>query len=401
MATFNPFTARDISHTKQPLSSMLPPFVFGTGTFNIQFNKDPYALDTSTLVYQALEHGVRSFDTSPYYGPAEVLLGEGLNSPEVRARWKRQDYFILTKCGRVGNETFDYSPAWIRKSVARSCERMHTDYLDVVYCHDVEFVSEDEVIGAVKELRRIRDEEGRLRYVGISGYPLDVLCRLAERVQKETTEPLDIVQSYGNFTLQNTRLATEGVPRLKAAGVDVVTAASLLNLGLFRNEGLPENALAWHPSPPGMREAAKRAAEFCKSHDEKLEALAIRYAVEEWMTKGSEVGSRGDPSAGIEWKPGEYVLNGVEKLGAAVIGISTIYELKHALALWRSVLDGLEGGQEIATKAGRWKRSHEWSLNRRQATQMLAEAVRERLGEWIDYSWTSPPLDFVNRPRTE
>jgi len=401
MATFNPPAIHNSSHPKKPLSSILPPLIFGTGTFNIQFNKDLYALNTKALVYETLNHGVRSFDTSPYYGPAEVLLGEGLNAPEIRERWKREDYFILTKCGRIDNETFDYSPTWIRQSVARSCERMHTSYLDVVYCHDVEFVSEDEVIGAVKELRRIRDEEDRVRYVGISGYPLNVLCRLAERIQKETAEPLDIVQSYGNLTLQNTRLATDGVPPLKAAGVDVVTTASLLGLGLLRNEGLPENALAWHPSPPGMREAVKHAAEFCKSHDEKLETLAIRYAVEEWVVKGSEVGSLGDPSAGIEWKPGENVLNDNKRLGVVVIGASTIYELKHALALWRSVLDGLDGGQEIATKAGRWKRSHEWSLNRRQATQMLAEAVQEYLGEWINYSWMSPPPGFVNKPKTE
>lgn len=398
MATPNaPLPPTSSKKPSQPLSAVLPPLIFGTGTFNIQFNKDPYALDTKGLVYQTLSHGVRAFDTSPYYGPAEILLGEGLNTDEVKSRWQRSDYFILTKCGRIDSDTWDYSPEWIRKSVDRSLERFHTRYLDVVYCHDIEFVSEEEVLGAVRELRRIRDEQGSVRYVGISGYPLEVLCRVAERIKDETGEPIDVVQSYANFTLQNTRLATEGVPRLKAAGVDVVSTASLLGLGLLRNEGLPENALKWHPSPEGMRDAVTKAAKFCKDRDEKLEAVAIRYAVEQWMIRGSEVGSLGDPSAGIPWRAEEYKLHGGKRLGVAVMGASTVYELEHTLALWRSVLDGLEGGKEIASKAGRWKRAHEWSLNRRHATEMLAEAVQDILGEWFSYVWESPPPGFVNQ----
>lgn len=46
----------------------------------------------------------------------------------------------MTKCGRYGKATFDYSPATIRESIARSLERLKTDYLDTVYLHDVEFV---------------------------------------------------------------------------------------------------------------------------------------------------------------------------------------------------------------------------------------------------------------------
>lgn len=46
----------------------------------------------------------------------------------------------MTKCGRYGNSTFDYSPKTIRESIYRSLERLKTDYLDTVYLHDVEFV---------------------------------------------------------------------------------------------------------------------------------------------------------------------------------------------------------------------------------------------------------------------
>jgi D-arabinose 1-dehydrogenase len=400
MTTSNSTATQPRGKPKQPLSSILPPLIFGTGTFNTQFNADPYALNTTDLVYQTLARGVRAFDTSPYYGPSEILLGEALNAESFKQRWKRHDYFILTKCGRIDSDTWDFSPQWVRQSVGRSLERFRTGYLDVVYCHDVEFASPEDVIGAVKELRRLRDEDGSIRYVGISGYPLDVLCSLAERIREETGEPLDVVQSYANFTLQNTRLATEGVPRLKAAGVDVVTTASLLSLGLLRGDGLPRTAESWHPAPRELREAVVKAATFCKELDEKLEAVAIRYAVEGWMVHGSDLGALGDPSAGIPWD-GSHKLNGGRRLGVAVMGASTLPELDQTLVLWRSILDGLEGGKELAEKGGRWKRAHEWSLNRRQATQMLAEAIKEILGEWYGYTWDSPPKGWVNKPRKD
>jgi D-arabinose 1-dehydrogenase len=82
-----PYTFADGRRT--PLSSILPPLVFGTATFNHQYNSDPFALDTTGLVTSALTHGIRAFDTSPYYGPSEQLLGDALATPFVRETFPR------------------------------------------------------------------------------------------------------------------------------------------------------------------------------------------------------------------------------------------------------------------------------------------------------------------------
>lgn len=384
------------SSQKTPLSAVLPPLIFGTGTFNYQFVSDPYAMDAKGLVQAALERGIRAFDTSPYYGPSETILGEALNTDIVRANFPREDYYLITKCGRIAQEEFDYSPEWIRKSIARSLARLGTDYLDLVYCHDVEFVSEDEAVEAVRTLRRIRDEEGTIKYVGISGYPLKVLCSVARRVLRETGEPLDAVLSYANFTLQNTLLATEGIEQLREAGVDVVPNASPLGMGLLRREGVPTGGAGdWHPATEGLRAAAKRASKFCDSHDEKFGDIAIRYAVENWIKLGASVGSRGDPASGIPWNRESSEEN--PKLGVTVMGFSRLIELLKGLVVWHSVLDGFEGGDETARKAGRWNRDHEWSVNRKKAVQILADGIREHLDEYLDYTWDSPPKGFVNK----
>jgi len=381
------------------LSEILPPLIFGCATFNYQYNADPYQLDTTGLVQEALELGVRAFDTSPYYGPSEELLGAALDTEYVRSKLHREDFYILTKCGRIASEEFDYSKESVYLSVKRSLKRLRTDYLDVVYCHDVEFVSDDEVLEAVNELRRIRNEEGTIKYIGISGYPVDVLCRLAKRILHETGEPLDIVMSYANFTLQNTLLASYGIKELKEAGVDVVPNASPLGMGMLRRGGIPIGSMGdWHPSSSGLRAAVNDASDFCDSHGERLEVVAIRYALEQWITIGESVGSRGDPASGVPWERKSISeLFGEKKMGVSVMGVSKKEELEKTLQVWRSILDGLEDGKETCRKAGRWARDHEWSLNRKHAVEILSGGIKEQLDGWLDHAWDSPSPDYVRR----
>lgn len=381
--------------TSPPLSSLLPPLILGTATFNDQYNPDPYALPTTGIVHRALSLGVRAFDTSPYYGPAEELLGKALNTPFVHEKFPRRDYFLLTKVGRIAGAEFDYSAPYVRRSVQRSLDHLHTKYLDLVYCHDVEFVTPAEVLTAVRELRRIRDETGRIKYVGISGYPVEVLCELAEMIFEQTREPLDAVMSYANFTLQNTRLSSVALPRLKAAGVDVVPNASVLGMGLLRRSGVPIGAHGdFHPSPNELRVAIQKASDWCDRQDNRIEKVAIRFALEAWMREGEEVGSKGDPASGIPWSR-EKVDHKAAKLGVSVMGVSNIGELNETMRVWRSILDGLEGGEQTAVESGRGTKDRVWSLSRQNQVSQLSKGIRKILGVYLDFAWASPPPDFI------
>ncbi|CAI7662120.1 unnamed protein product [Penicillium crustosum] len=399
-----------------PLSAALPPLIMGTATFNNQYNADPFALPTTELVQRALSRGIRAFDTSPYYGPAEELLGRALATETVQTNFPRETYHILTKVGRIAGSSFDYSPQWIRHSVQRSLQRLHTDYLDVVYCHDVEFVTAAEVVTAVRELRRLRDEEGVLRYVGISGYPVDTLSELAETILRETGEPLDIVMSYANFTLQNTRLHSHALPRLIAAGVDVVPNASPLGMGLLRRDGVPIGSMGdFHPAPDALRSAIRSASDCASRHGEKLEVVAIRFALEAWLRVGAQAGGLGAPLA---------------RAADADPGFFNIAELDETLRVWHSIVDGLENWNEdddasyfdtnfkspgqstpsldvpmrdvptasnILTPQEDLITDRAWSHARGAHILQLAREIRDILGtEWVDYAWASPSPDFVN-----
>ncbi|KAL4746716.1 hypothetical protein BDW72DRAFT_29691 [Aspergillus terricola var. indicus] len=407
-----------------PLSATLPPLIMGTATFNSQYNEDPYALPTTELVHRAFASGIRAFDTSPYYGPAEDLLGRALATDFVQSNFPRSSYHLLTKVGRIAGSSFDYSPKWVRKSVARSLRRLHTEYLDVVYCHDVEFVSAGEVLAAVRELRRIRDAEGTIRHVGISGYPVDVLCDLAELVLRETGEPLDVVMSYANFTLQNTRLLTQGLPRLVAAGVDVIPNASPLGMGLLRRKGVPIGSMGdFHPAPNGLRTAIRNAAEWADTQGEKIEVIAIRFALESWLRDGAKAGALGPPLARSPDSDPSFLsvanMGTGERLGVSVMGVSNIEELTETLRVWHSIVDGLENKDDetedfeteanastipsapsapaILTPSDGIITDRVWSRERRSRILYLAKEIQSILSPtWVDYTWPSPGPDFVN-----
>jgi hypothetical protein len=366
-----------------PLVAVLPPLIFGTATFNAQYNADPAAMPTTELVRTALARGVRAFDTSPYYGPAETLLGAALAHPSVADRHPRASYALLTKAGRVSADRFDFRPRAVRASVHRSLRRLRTSYVDVAYAHDVEFAwsaggagARADVLACVRELRRLRDDEGAVRYVGVSGYPLDVLAEVAESVRAATGEPLDCVMAYAHGTLQNGALFGGGpaVERLRAAGVGVVPSASLLGMGLLRARGVPRDDGGvhgdWHPAGPALRGAVARAAEWCAGRGRAIEEVAVRYAMRTWLRRGAEVGVEALAVDGF----GESARG---RVGVSVIGVSTLEELEQSIALWKDVVREFERGEPGDP-----------------AFDEVVAGIQKMMGPLLDTSWDSPPVGF-------
>lgn len=402
---------------KAPLKSQLSPLLLGTATFNTQYVPDPHSLPYRSIVARAISLGVKGFDTSPYYGPSEVLLGDALHAlfSSQCNPLPRSDIFVVTKAGRITGDEFDYSPQWIRYSIYRSLQRLHTEYLDLVYMHDVEFVSPQEVLEAVRELRRLRDEEGVIKYVGISGFPVKVLAELAEMVLEKTGEPLDAVLSYGHFTVQNRLLgvdellsqkrgAEESVLRRfkEKAGVEVVLNASMLGMGLLTQKGIPPNPkeskessplVKWHPSPPELRVACKKLGELAAAKGERLESVAIRWALEEWARVGAEagVGVNAPTSTGSKLK-----------VGATVCGVSSIPELEETVKEWNGVLEGLE---KVAAAADAGKKDGNGRVYGSERQEKVLKLVEDEmwpaLGKWIDFAWASPGEGYVNTRRPE
>ena len=195
-------------------------------------------------VQLAVDRGINFFDVSPYYGLtlAEERLGCAL-------RGRRQKIILATKCGRYGVEDFDFSARRVREGVEESLRRLKTDYVDLLQAHDVEFGDVHQIIGeTLPEMRRLQ-QEGKARFIGITGYPLKVLRRIAEAVD------VDTILSYCRYNLVTTDMDEVLTPFAREHQIGMINASPLM-MGILTAQG----PAAWHPAPPQVRERALKAA---------------------------------------------------------------------------------------------------------------------------------------------
>ena len=226
-------------------------------------------------LHVALDGGVNFIDTSPYYGRtlSETVLGRAFR--EI----PREKFYLGTKCGRYDLNGFDFSSARIVRSLEESLQRMGVDYLDIFQCHDIEFGNLNQVIEeSIPTLRRLR-QEGKVRFIGITGFPLNIFKRVLGKTD------LDCVLSYCHYSLNNTSLS-QLIPFLKEKQVGIINA-SPLSERLLTNAPLPD----WHHAPPILRETCRRAAEHCRLKGVDIAQLAIGFSVENPDITTSVVGT--------------------------------------------------------------------------------------------------------------
>lgn len=297
----------------------------------------------------------------------------------------------MTKCGRYGLSSFDYSPEKVRASVQDSLVRLKTDYLDTVYLHDVEYVAtpvapkstgnhtsalnkdkaaygleegeegtikgdgDQKILDAFATLQKLKDE-GFIKNVGITGinlrqpglpsclwfewlapgYPLPTLLRLALLIKATTGKPVDVALSYSHLSLQNATFS-EFVPHLsQRAQVSQLLAASPLSMGLLTPSPPP-----WHPAPGPVHEAVVEARKVWAGD---LPNLALGFSIR----------NTGANHGGVP----------------LVVGLSNPREVHEAVKVWREIQKGV--GDDA----------------RKKGEEQTRDVFRE--AGVLDWSWSSP-----------
>ncbi|MEI8381799.1 MAG: aldo/keto reductase [Planctomycetota bacterium] len=240
----------------------LPVLSFGASSLGQEFRS--VQLDEALQsVRVALDCGLNFIDTSPFYGRgmSEVLLGIALRGVP------RDSYTLCTKLGRYDLGHFDFSAKRVAESVDVSLHRLGTDHLDIILCHDIEFVPMQQIVDeTIPALRKIQ-QSGKVRFIGFSGYPQKIFKFICDQID------VDCVLSYNQYTLQNTRFADESVPYLKAKGVGVMNAGPF-SARLLTNAPLP----AWLKEPESVKAAARQAAELCAKRGSDIAKLAVQFS---------------------------------------------------------------------------------------------------------------------------
>ena len=225
-------------------------------------------------VHLAIDEGINFFDSSPYYGVtlAEERLGQALAG-------KRHQVLLATKCGRYGFADFDFSAQRIMRSVDESLRRLQTDYLDLFQAHDVEFGDVEQIIHETVPAMRKIQEQGKARFIGITGYPLKTLVRIAEAV------PVDTVLSYCHYNLMVTDMDDVLTPLARKKGIGLINAAGL-HMGILTMEG----EQAWHPAPPEVRAVGRKLATLCRERGTDIAEVAIRFCLDHPYVSSTLVG---------------------------------------------------------------------------------------------------------------
>ena len=222
---------------------------FGSAALGDVFgNIDPG--EAIRAVHLAVDSGINFFDSSPYYGItlAETRLGEALAG-------RRERVILATKCGRYGFDEFDFSAKRVTASMDESLRRLQTDYIDLFQVHDVEFGDVQQIIHETLPALRQLQQQGKARYIGITGYPPKLLRRIAEAA------PVDSILTYCHYNLLNTDMDGVLTAFARERGIGLINASGLC-MGLLTEHGPPD----WHPAPQQVRDAGKKAAEFCREH---------------------------------------------------------------------------------------------------------------------------------------
>jgi aryl-alcohol dehydrogenase-like predicted oxidoreductase len=240
----------------------LPVLGFGASSLGQEFRR----IDLSEglqAVRVALDLGINLIDTSPFYGRgmSEVLLGVALRDVP------RDHYILSTKLGRYSGIHFDFSARRVVESVDISLERMGVDYLDICLCHDIEFVDMRQIVEETLPALRKVQQQGKVRFVGISGYPMKIFRYVLDRTD------LDVVLSYNHYTLQNTMFG-DLVPYLREKQVGIMNAAPF-SARLLTNSPLP----AWHKATEEVRRVAGAAADHCQRKGVDIAQLALQFSI--------------------------------------------------------------------------------------------------------------------------
>jgi aryl-alcohol dehydrogenase-like predicted oxidoreductase len=241
----------------------VPILAFGASSLGQEFRRVTLE-EALGSVRAALDGGLNLIDTSPFYGRgmSEVLLGVALRDVP------RSDYLLCTKLGRYDLSHFDFSAARVAESVDVSLHRLGTDHLDIVLCHDLEFVPMQRIVDETLPALRRAQAAGKVRFIGFSGYPQKIFRFIGDQAD------VDCVLNYNQYTLQNTRFADETIPYLAAKGIGVMNAGPF-SARLLTDAPLP----AWLKEPEAVKAAARRAADLCRSRGSSIAKLALQFAL--------------------------------------------------------------------------------------------------------------------------
>ena len=224
---------------------------------------------------------VNFLDTAASYGDgeAEKRIGEVM--------WELggvpSGYVVATKADR-DLSTGDFSGEQMRRSVERSLRLLGMDKLPLVYLHDPEHASYEDIMapgGAVEILVGLK-EEGVIEHLGVAGGPVDLMIRYVE------TGTFEAVITHNRYTLIN-RTAEPLLERAVELSVPLLNAAPY-GSGILAKGPDAYARYAYQDAPQELIETVRGMSEVCAEYDIPLAAAALQFSMKDPRVVSTIVG---------------------------------------------------------------------------------------------------------------
>jgi D-threo-aldose 1-dehydrogenase len=224
---------------------------------------------------------INFLDTAASYGDGESERRIGLVLREHGGL--PAGYVLATKADRDAR-TNDFSGEQIKRSVERSLRLLGLERIQIMYIHDPEHTTFENVMGPsgpLEVLRRFQDE-GVIQHLGISGGPADMLAHYVE------TGAFAALETHNRYTLLN-RAAAPLLGLAARRGMAVVNAAPY-GSGILAKGPDAYARYAYQDAPAEMVERTRRMAAICREYDVPLAAAALQFSLRNPQITSTVVG---------------------------------------------------------------------------------------------------------------
>ena len=208
--------------------------VIGLGTYNVfdVASTDQAIATRGDIVARLIAAGASLLDTSPMYNRSERMIGD-----VIAAGANRDDLFLATKVWTDGRA------AGIEQ-MTRSAELMQTDVIDLMQVHNLRDTAVH--MATIREWQ----EDGRIRYNGLTHYTAGAHSALAKEMQEFKPDFIQINYSLGEREAEN-----QVLPLARDLGIAVLINRPFQAGRLFR-------AVAGKELPDFSREIADSWGQF-------------------------------------------------------------------------------------------------------------------------------------------
>jgi predicted aldo/keto reductase-like oxidoreductase len=164
-------------------------------------------INNQLLLRQAYNWGVTYWDTAEGYGNG--LSEEGFGRFFTRNPEARKDIFLVTK-------TRPATPDKMTSALDTSLKKLHTDHVDLFFCHGVSSLSE--IVAPIREWAAQMKKDGKMKFFGFSTHTNMEDCLLAAAKMNW----IDTVMFTYNFRLMHTPRMKEAVAACVDTGIGLV-----------------------------------------------------------------------------------------------------------------------------------------------------------------------------------